>query len=34
MVEHPILVQRPMLTADDGTTVVGRDPESLQRLLG
>ena len=34
MVEHPILIQRPVLTADDGTTVVGRDPESLQRLLG
>ncbi len=29
MVEHPILIQRPILTADDGTTVVGRDPESL-----
>lgn len=33
MVEHPILIQRPILTADDGTTVVGRDPESLRRLL-
>jgi arsenate reductase len=31
MVEHPILIQRPILTADDGTTVVGRDPESLDR---
>jgi len=29
MVEHPILIQRPILTADDGTTVVGRDPDSL-----
>lgn len=30
MVEHPILIQRPILTADDGTTVLGRDPESLR----
>ena len=34
MVAHPVLIQRPVLTADDGTTVVGRDPESLRRLLG
>jgi arsenate reductase (glutaredoxin) len=33
MVEHPILIQRPILTADDGTTVVGRDPDSLQRAV-
>lgn len=31
MVENPILIQRPILTADDGTTVVGRDKDSLQR---
>ncbi len=31
MVEHPVLIQRPILTADDGTTVVGRDPEALRR---
>ena len=31
MVKHPILIQRPILTADDGTTVVGRDQDSLQR---
>lgn len=30
---HPRLVQRPIITADDGTTVVGRDPESLARVL-
>ena len=30
---HPILVQRPIITADDGTTVVARDPESLARAL-
>lgn len=33
LVEHPILIQRPILTADDGTTVVGRDPESLGRAI-
>jgi len=31
--EHPILIQRPILTADDGTTVVGRDPDSLDRAI-
>ena len=30
---HPRLIQRPIITADDGTTVVGRDPESLARVL-
>ena len=29
----PRLVQRPIITADDGTTVVGRDPDSLARVL-
>ncbi len=33
MVAHPILIQRPIVTADDGTTVVGRDPESLARVI-
>ena len=33
LVEHPRLLQRPIITADDGTTVVGRDPESLARIL-
>ena len=33
MAEHPILIQRPILTADDGTTVVGRDPESLEEAV-
>lgn len=33
LVEHPRLIQRPIITADDGTTVVGRDPESLARIL-
>ncbi|TWD80229.1 arsenate reductase [Kribbella amoyensis] len=29
----PILIQRPILTADDGSTAVARDPEALSRLL-
>ena len=33
LVAHPPLIQRPIITADDGTTVVGRDPESLARVL-
>ena len=32
MVEHPILIQRPILTADDGSTVVGRNPDSLAEV--
>jgi arsenate reductase len=31
--EHPILIQRPIITADDGTTLVGRTPEALQQAL-
>ena len=34
LVDHPRLIQRPIITADDGTTVVGRDPESVARVLG
>ena len=34
LVAHPRLIQRPIITADDGTTVVGRDPESLAKVLG
>lgn len=33
MSEHPRLIQRPILTASDGTTVVGRDPDSLARVI-
>jgi arsenate reductase len=33
LVAHPRLIQRPIITADDGTTVVGRDPQSLARIL-
>jgi arsenate reductase len=34
LVDHPRLIQRPIITADDGTAVIGRDPESLARVLG
>ena len=30
---NPILIQRPIITTDDNTTVVARDPETLSRLL-
>jgi len=33
MVADPILIQRPILTAADGTTVVARDTEALARLI-
>lgn len=33
MSENPELIQRPIITASDGTTVVGRDPESLNRVI-
>lgn len=33
LVAHPRLIQRPIITADDGTTVVGRDPASVARVL-
>lgn len=33
LAEHPRLIQRPILTASDGTTVVGRDPDALARVI-
>ncbi|MFF4417750.1 arsenate reductase family protein [Streptosporangium sp. NPDC001559] len=30
---HPILIQRPIITADDGTAVIGRSPESVRSAL-
>lgn len=30
---HPKLIQRPIITADDGTAVVGRSPEAVQSVL-
>ncbi|GAA0503420.1 arsenate reductase [Saccharopolyspora subtropica] len=33
MVAHPKLIQRPIITADDGTTVVARTPEAVRSVL-
>lgn len=33
LADHPRLIQRPIITAADGTTVVGRDPESVARVI-
>jgi arsenate reductase len=30
---HPKLIQRPIITADDGTTVVGREQGELDRVM-
>ncbi len=33
LVDHPRLIQRPIITAEDGTTVVGRDDSSLAKVM-
>jgi len=33
MVDQPRLIQRPIITATDGTTVIGRDPASVARVI-
>ena len=33
MVAHPLTIQRPIVTADDGTTCVVRDPDALDEVL-
>lgn len=33
LVENPELIQRPILTAADGTTVIGRSPDSIAAVL-
>jgi arsenate reductase len=33
MAEHPALIERPILVADDGRAVVGRPPEDVLTLL-
>jgi arsenate reductase len=30
---HPKLIQRPIITADDGTTVIGRSEDAVQSVL-
>jgi arsenate reductase len=33
LAEHPILIQRPIITADDGHAVVGRTDEAVRSVL-
>lgn len=33
LVDNPILIERPILVADDGRAVLGRPPESVSSLL-
>lgn len=33
LVADPILIQRPIITADDGTAVVGRSEEAVRKVL-
>ncbi|MFG3245720.1 arsenate reductase family protein [Streptomyces sp. NPDC048187] len=33
LAEHPALIQRPIITADDGTAVVGRSDEAVREAL-
>jgi arsenate reductase len=33
LAENPRVIQRPIITAADGTTVIGRDPESLRSVI-
>ena len=33
MVANPTLIQRPIITTDDNTSVLARDPETLSRIL-
>jgi arsenate reductase len=30
---HPVLIQRPIITADDGTAVLGRSEEAVRRII-
>ncbi|MFC5908034.1 arsenate reductase family protein [Streptacidiphilus monticola] len=33
LAENPVLIQRPIITADDGHAVVARSPEALDEVL-
>jgi arsenate reductase (glutaredoxin) len=34
LAQHPRLIQRPIITADDGTAVVGRTEEAVRNAIG
>ncbi|MFF8843811.1 arsenate reductase family protein [Streptomyces sp. NPDC015127] len=34
LAQHPKLIQRPIITADDGTAVVGRSEEAVRDAIG
>ncbi|WP_244334083.1 ArsC/Spx/MgsR family protein [Streptomyces seoulensis] len=34
LVEHPVLIQRPIITAEDGTALVARSAEAVRDALG
>lgn len=34
MVEHPVLIQRPIVLTDDGRAYIARSPDSLREALG
>jgi arsenate reductase len=33
LVTNPMAIQRPIITATDGTTVIARDPQTLSRVI-
>lgn len=33
LVAHPVLIQRPIITVDDDTAVLGRSPETVRSVL-
>ena len=33
LAEHPVLIQRPIITTDDGRAVVARTPEALRSVV-
>lgn len=33
LAQHPILIQRPIITADDGHAIIARTPEAVRSVL-
>jgi arsenate reductase len=33
LANHPLLIQRPIITADDGTAALGRSPDAVRSVL-